>query len=116
MSDYLNRFKLSSHFSLSEFACPCCSTVKLEPYLINSLQALRYAINKRIVVTSGYRCNRHNTEIHGVPESRHLLGQAADIIVSGVIPTELVQLAYDIGFEYVKYDSIKKYYHLQIKV
>jgi uncharacterized protein YcbK (DUF882 family) len=116
MNEYLNKFKLSPNFNLKEFECPCCQTVKLEPYLINCLQALRYALHCKIYVTSGYRCQKHNTEINGVKDSRHLLGQAVDITVQSIAPEYLLKLASDIGFKYAYFNDSKGYFHLHIEV
>lgn len=43
------------------------------------LQPLRDSLGYAVHVSSGYRCQRLNTSIGGVPTSQHLLGQAADI-------------------------------------
>ena len=34
---------------------------------------------RRLIVTSGYRCAKHNAEVHGAEGSRHLVGAAADL-------------------------------------
>lgn len=77
----LNEFQITENFSLREFQCPCCHTVMLHPKLAASLQKLREAWGKPLTVTSGYRCARHNAEVGGVPNSRHMRGLAADVAV-----------------------------------
>ena len=90
----LNDFQLTEHFNLSEFECPCCHCVKLHPDVVIALQTLRRRIgNRPIIVTSGYRCPRHNAVIGGANASDHLYGWAADIIVSGMPPEELAGAA-----------------------
>lgn len=37
-----------------------------------------------LFVTSGYRCPRLNTQIGGLPNSQHLTGEAADIMMGGI--------------------------------
>ncbi|KJZ18050.1 hypothetical protein TW80_15785 [Loktanella sp. S4079] len=37
-----------------------------------------------LFVTSGYRCPTLNTEIGGLPDSQHLRGEAADIMMGGI--------------------------------
>lgn len=37
-----------------------------------------------LFVTSGYRCPQLNAEIGGLPQSQHLFGQAADIMMGGI--------------------------------
>ena len=89
--------KLSEHFTLREFVrsatadrlridntpdwrhiarlCNLCQRV-LEP--------LRHRFG-RIVITSGYRCERLNRAVGGVPHSQHLLGEAADIRIVDMV-------------------------------
>lgn len=74
--------QLSPHFKASEFACRCCG--KLPPggmskHLIERLEALRNICKVPLVITSGYRCEKHNKECGGVPNSAHTKGEAADI-------------------------------------
>jgi uncharacterized protein YcbK (DUF882 family) len=114
MSEYLNKFKLSQYFNLKEFECPCCNTVKLEPYLVNCLDALRIALKCKIIVTSGYRCIEHNKEVCGVRTSRHLQGRAADVIIQKYDNDTVLKLARKIGFKYCYYNMVKAYYHLDI--
>ncbi|PRY74764.1 peptidase M15-like protein [Yoonia maritima] len=37
-----------------------------------------------LFITSGYRCPRLNAEIGGLPDSQHLRGEAADIMMGGI--------------------------------
>ena len=88
----LNDFQLTEHFNLREFECPCCRTVKLDPNLVEALEELRrYIADKPIIVTSGYRCHKHNASpnVKGATLSDHLLGVATDIVVRGMSPNEL---------------------------
>ena len=45
----------------------------------NVLDPLREAWGAPLYVTSGYRCPALNRAVGGVPHSRHILGQAADV-------------------------------------
>jgi zinc D-Ala-D-Ala carboxypeptidase len=42
-----------------------------------------------LFVTSGYRCRRLNDEVGGLPDSQHLIGQAADVMMGGIRNDEL---------------------------
>lgn len=93
--------KVSEFFSLSEFACPCCGRVKVSEQfteLVARLHELRKVLGKPVKTTSGYRCSDHNEEVGGAAQSQHLLGAAADIIVSGVKPGEVAEQAERVGF------------------
>lgn len=47
-------------------------------------------INK---ITSGYRCPNYNALVGGVPNSEHLQGNAADVVVNGYNPTDIREFA-----------------------
>lgn len=86
--------KLSEHFSRAEFACHCgCGFDTVSPKLIDALEELRKLADKPIHINSGCRCKRHNTVIGGEVDSRHLVGQAADIRMEGFSPLQVFVLA-----------------------
>lgn len=83
--------KLSEHFERAEFACPCsCGRDTVDAELVNVLELVREHFGVPVLVTSGHRCERHNCEVGGAPESQHLYGRAADIVLRGV-PASRVQ-------------------------
>jgi len=84
---------LSDNFSESEFKCPCCGETKIKCKLIIALEELRSSIHKPIKILSGYRCERHNHEIGGARQSRHLISDASDIYVPGLSLMRLVMTA-----------------------
>jgi len=67
------------YFQLKEFACPCCGANNVDRRFVELLDAIREEYGKPMVVSSGYRCKKHNDEVGGVPESAHVDGIAADI-------------------------------------
>lgn len=84
----------TSNFKREEFVCPCgCGFDEVDPSLIEGLQQLRDKLEKPIHVSSGCRCPSHNRKVGGGTYSRHLLGQAADIMVVGMTGEELYQTA-----------------------
>ena len=93
---------LSANFKASEFSCKgsgCCSTVMIDEQLVVYLQKIRDHFGKSITITSGYRCSTHNSRVGGATGSRHTKGQAADIVVSGVKPSEVAKYAESIGIK-----------------
>jgi uncharacterized protein YcbK (DUF882 family) len=74
---------LSKNFSSTEFKCPHCKTVHVEPSLVQALQLLRDRHGRAIQILSGYRCVTHNTKIGGEKRSLHIAGRAADIQIEG---------------------------------
>ncbi|MCK0199121.1 YcbK family protein [Ornithobacterium rhinotracheale] len=57
--------------------------------LAKNLEVLRKYFNEPIHINSGYRSDKHNRLIGGKPKSKHLIGQAADIVVNGKKPSEV---------------------------
>ena len=51
---------------------------------INVLEPIRAHFGKPIKIKSGYRCPALNKAVGGSANSQHLLGEAADIEISGV--------------------------------
>ena len=74
---------MSKNFNISEFACKCCSKVKIYNELINELQKIRDIFGV-MIVSSAYRCEKHNKEIGGANNSLHTKGLAVDIIFKDV--------------------------------
>lgn len=74
---------MAKYFDDYEFACECCGESLINPLLLEKLDILRAEYKYPIYVSSGYRCFEHNEEIGGEINSQHLLGNAADIYVSG---------------------------------
>jgi uncharacterized protein YcbK (DUF882 family) len=82
--------KLSPHFSLFEMTAtsrkventPSVEAVVNLCRLCNEvLEPARKIYGCPIYVTSGFRCTKLNALVGGVPTSRHLTGQAADLRV-----------------------------------
>lgn len=77
------------YFDRSEFKCQCggkyCNGFQNEPQekLIKVADKVRAHFNAKITVSSGVRCTRHNANVGGVSNSRHLTGKAMDFCVAG---------------------------------
>lgn len=91
--------RLSEHFDSSEFACSCgCGFDAVNPRLVECLELLREACgNRPIHITSGCRCERHNQEVGGAPNSQHVKGNAVDIVVEGLAPWQVFREAEKLG-------------------
>lgn len=87
---------LTKNFSRREFACKCgCGFDDVSRELVEGLQQLRDLAGKPITVTSGCRCPKHNAspKVGGVKNSQHLTGKAADIVIAGMSPRKMAELA-----------------------
>jgi len=96
-------YYVTEHFLYSDFICPCCDMLKLVPGFyrhISLLERMRQELGFPIIVTSGYRCRKHNVKVGGSPRSWHLLF-ATDIRPEDCDPEKLKALyakAVELGF------------------
>lgn len=84
------------HFSWGEFTKGLTRVPETEQVvrniikLANHLNDLRSFLGDRpITITSGYRPPALNRAIGGVSNSRHIVGDAADVVVAGITPHEV---------------------------
>ena len=113
-----DRNYVSLNFRVNEFSCHgsgCCSTVQIDPALVEYLQKIRDHFKKPVTINSGYRCPTHNKRIGGASSSRHTMGQAADISVKDVAPAEVAKYAESIGVKGIGlYETAKDGYFVHI--
>lgn len=86
--------KLTDNFSLEEFNSK--DGAIMPPHVLSNvlklaqnLQVLRNELGQRITINSGYRSPAHNRKIGGKPQSTHLTGMGADIVVNAVDPFDV---------------------------
>ena len=93
-------------FKREEFRCQCggkyCDGFPAEPAeeTVRMCDEIRRRAGVPINVSSGLRCTTHNAEVGGVSNSRHLTGQAADLI-SSLSPSELHEIAVAVAQEQI---------------
>jgi len=74
------------HFKPSEFNCKCgCGqgADKMNEQFITALDMTRKESGVAFVISSGYRCKKHNAFVGGVEDSAHTTGFAVDIATFG---------------------------------
>jgi len=100
-TQYKLMFYKYPNFDESEFACPCgrCGgfPVKVNEGMLMLVQGIRNHFGKGVHINSAVRCKSHNAAVNGEPNSQHLLGTAADISVSGVLPSAVYSYANSIN-------------------
>lgn len=85
---------LSPHFNRREFACKCgCGMSNINLQLVERLETIRGYFNAPVTINSACRCPAHNKKVGGAPNSQHMQGIAADIVVKGVPPAEVAKFA-----------------------
>lgn len=107
------------YFKKDEFKCKCgekhCNGFPVEPSkkLVQLADRLREHYGVPMIVSSGVRCSKHNANVGGVSNSRHLSGKAMDFCVQGKSATEVleyvwkqpeIRYAYAIDSSYVHMD------------
>lgn len=116
-------FKDFDYFTQSEFRCGCkrcknhANPSHVNAKLLTYLEEMRIYFNKPVIVTSGLRCKAYNQSLLGsVKNSRHLSGMAADVVIQGVNPAEIVKYwkSLKIGYCYYGTKNMGNAAHVQI--
>ena len=80
------------HFKKSEFTCKCgCGLNNIQIEVVKIADEVREHFGSPAIVTSGTRCKKHNKEVGGVSNSRHLQGKAIDMYVQNVSWYDLLE-------------------------
>ena len=87
-----------ANFSPAEIACRGTGKLRVNADALDRLQALRAALGKPMIVTSGYRSPEHNRRVGGATASRHLEGTAFDISMVNHDPATFIAAAQRVGF------------------
>ena len=65
-------------FDYADFACPCCGKNKIDIPFVRKLDKARRISGTSFSINSGYRCEKHNTEV-GSTSDNHTSGHGGDI-------------------------------------
>jgi zinc D-Ala-D-Ala carboxypeptidase len=73
-----------TYFESSEFTCACCGREHMDLAFILKLDDLRSRLGFPLIVSSGYRCPRHNQKVSTTGrDGPHTTGRAVDFAISG---------------------------------
>lgn len=90
--------KLSEHFTVKEFACRDGSdTVLIDTKLVDILEKIRVYYGLPVWITSAYRTAKYNKSVGGASASYHIKGMAADIVIHGKTPRDMLLRAINLG-------------------
>ena len=91
------------YFTRAEFRCKCggkfCDgyPAEIDMNMVKIADQIREKIGKPITINSGLRCKTHNSNVGGVSNSQHLLGNAADLgCPIGCTPAQMASIAEEI--------------------
>ena len=114
--------KISSHFHSNEFKCKCgCGRIYIDEGLVNKLEQLFAKLNaSKCIISSGYRCSKHDKNVGGNGYGQHTKGYAADCVYydknGKIIPSKIVVcVAYDIGLFKGMANINNNYQHLDVR-
>ena len=88
--------RLSPHFKVKEFHSrkDPSDLVKVDEKLLRLLENIRNYTGKPVHINSGYRSPEYNATVKNAsPHSQHCAGKAADIVVPGVSPVRVAEIA-----------------------
>ena len=89
----------SKFFKDSEFKCKCCGVAKMDEEVIQMLDLLRQKCGFPIILTSAYRCPKHNVAVSKTgPTGPHTTGKAVDVACSHEKAYQVVKYAIELGF------------------
>lgn len=87
------------HFTREEMSCKHCGKAPMSATFMDKLEDLRKVYGRPMVITSGYRCPEHNSQVSNTGlTGPHTTGRAVDIAVRGADAHELLGLAMERGF------------------
>ena len=96
--------RISKHFHSTEFRCKCgCGVIKIDENLVNKMENIYTKLNaSKCIISSGYRCSKHDKRVGGSGYGQHTTGLAADCIYydkeGKIIPSKyVICAAYDLG-------------------
>jgi hypothetical protein len=94
--------KLSPNFRLGEIAVRIKGKYQVvQPHAISKLQQLRDSAGHALTVNSGFRSPDYNSSVGGATKSRHMYGDAFDIMPGATGRDALMQKCRDLGAGYV---------------
>lgn len=108
------------YFKREEFRCKCggkhCDgfPAEMDKTLIRTADRVREHFGKRMIVSSGVRCETHNANVGGVPGSRHKLGKAMDFCVDGFSAASVLDYVQKLPEVRYSYAIDSNYVHMDV--
>ena len=81
------------YFTEDEMRCKGTGECHMDEEFMERLSRLRKDYDNPMIISSGYRDIAYNTTIGGSPNSAHIYGKAADILIGGHEAFKLLRLA-----------------------
>ena len=81
--------RIKEYFTDKELQCPCCKVLKIEEDFLEMLYIARIKANKKFIITSGYRCDKHNLAVGSIYPN-HPAGRAVDISCNSAYDRQVI--------------------------
>ena len=95
------------------FACPCCGKNWMDPRWEALLKKIEARLDDGLIVTSGFRCDKHNKKVGGSATSSHLNGLAVDVACEwSRMRYRILDAAMDLGINRIGIG--KRFIHMDI--
>ena len=99
------------YFKKGEFSCPHCGRNEMDADFMVRLDEAREKAGVPFRINSGFRCEEHNQQVGGKPDSAHTKGLAADIkATTSGDRFAILQALYSLGF--VRVGIAKTFIHV----
>ena len=110
---------ITRNFTTNEMACLCCGKSDMDDEFMRVLQSIRDEMQRPLKITSGFRCEKHNSKVSSTGKTGpHTFAKAADILISGADAMRLFAVAQKHGVSGVgmsqRGDHAKRFVHLDI--
>ena len=106
---------MANYFTTKELECKCCGKCLISTELLSRLNEARQLAGIPFIITSGYRCQKHNEEVGGKPNSAHTSGKAVDIAFKNSAQCfRILKALYDSGFKRIGINFAKSFIHCDV--
>ena len=86
------------YFTHDELQCRCgCDQAPMKEQFMDILIDILEEFDRPMIISSAYRCVKHNDKIGGAKDSPHLHGKAVDVAVNLEEAYDLLKIAIDYG-------------------
>jgi len=93
-----SNIKLNRFLNSDEMDCQCsyedCCFTYIEEKAAFAFHQVRSFVSMPLNVNSGHRCQRHNKDVGGIKDSKHLIGHAIDI----KIPKDIMDIPEEVDY------------------
>ena len=104
----------TNYFKPEEFKCKCCGVQKMNTDFIRKLNEARGKAHVPFKITSGYRCEKHNTAVGSKEDSAHRKGLGVDIACrNSTLRLLIIRALMETGF--TRIGVAKDFIHVDMK-